>query len=135
MDKKWIKWIIYLLAFILYSGLVFIIPHKNTNNLRITYCFSVLAFIVFGVVFYKNVIGKEKERVFLGITPIRLTFVYLILQVATSFVFIHIVKIPSWVVSLSGLVLFCIYLIVILTTMQSIDYIENQNRKENENED
>lgn len=129
--------VMYLLLGILlavYSAIVWIVPWEKNGLLVLSYCFTVVAFLVQGIL-WKVAWDKSETAMnkFYGIPILRLGIIYLAVQVILSFMIIFSSKvIPNWIPILLYIILLGLFMAGILATTkvkEQIDVLESSQKK------
>lgn len=125
-------YILFALAVVLYSAIVWLMPWEKTGNLILSYVSTLL---VFGILLFvwkfawadsKNAMSK-----FYGIPVIRVGLIYLGTQIGFSFVVMLLSKfIPVRVVILINIIFMCLFLFGIITAKEIKTQIDNMETRQ-----
>lgn len=133
MEKKnSTVYVIFGLAVVLYSAIVWLLPWEKTGNLILAYVSTLL---VFGVLFFvwKFVWADSKSAMskFYGIPVIRVGLIYLGVQIVFSFLVMLLSKfISGRVVVLIDIILMCLFLFGIITAKEIRTQIDNMETRQ-----
>lgn len=130
--KNSIVYVIFALAVVLYSAIVWLLPWEKTGNLILAYVGTLLVFVVLFFV-WKFVWADSKSAMskFYGIPVIRVGLIYLGVQIVFSFLVMLLSEfISGRVVVLIDILFMCLFLFGIITAKEIKSQIDNLETKQ-----
>lgn len=130
-NTKKLGYLILVIAFILLSVVVFVLPTEKNAVFWIAYCFTILAFGI-QIVIWRNALSKSEtlKSKFLGIPLVHVGLVYLIIQVVAFGVFIAAAPIiPIWAVIIVSVLILGISSICLITAEVGKEEISKVEQK------
>ena len=117
------------IAIIAFNIISFITPTDKTGSFWVGYTFITSMFIVQLIcssLFFKQ---NTKDKVFLHIPIITISYFALIISLVIGTIFMVITKLPIWIAIIISLLITAFYLIAIISMKPAIDVIENVDKK------
>ena len=123
-------YVIYAILFVLFNGIIFLLPTQKGNVFWVAYGFAVVAFAIQCLI-WKIVAGGKVEfkSRFLGVPVVYVGFAYLILQTVVALIFSFLPYLPLWIVVLANIVILCLSALFIISTRAGIKAIKNVDQK------
>lgn len=119
-------WAISLVAFNIIS---FIAPSIKMGSFWVGYTLITLMFIVQLVCSYLFFKQNTKEKVFLNMPIITISYMALFVSIIVGTVFMAVTELPIWIAVIISLLVTAFYLIAIISIKPAIDAIENIDKK------
>lgn len=123
-----IIWAISLFAFNVIS---FVTPTDKIDSFWVGYIFITVMFIIQLICSYFFFKQDTKEKVFLNIPIITISYTALITSIIVGTIFMAITKLPIWIAITISLLITAFYLIAIISMKPAINAIENVDKKVN----
>ncbi len=123
MNKKKLRYLISMvIILILYNVIVFAVPFTRTQNFWIGYAFAMVSIVTVLLVF-TYIIGRDTalKSKFYGLSLIYIAWMYLIIQLPISLIFMVLPNIPIWI---------CVIVCGLIFGASSIGFIATDASKE-----
>lgn len=116
--------------FVLLNVLAFVIPTQKTPTFWTAYVFTVIAFALQFVLWYRS-IGKTEtlKSKFLGIPIVHIGIVYLIVQLIAFAIFMAAPTIPTWVALIVCAIIFAIAIVCCIAGQMAVQEIDRVEQK------
>ena len=120
------------IAFALFNVLAFAIPTQKTPTFWTAYVFTVIAFALQFVLWYRS-IGKTEtlKSKFLGIPIVHIGIVYLIVQLIAFAIFMAVPTIPTWVALIVCAIILAIAIVCCIAGQMAVQEIDRVEQKVN----
>lgn len=121
--------IIWILAIVVFNIISFITPTDKTGSFWVGYTFITSIFIVQLACSYLFLKQDTKDKVFLHIPIITISYIALIVSIVIGTIFMAVTELPIWIAVIISLLVTAFYLIAIISMKPAIDAIENTDKK------
>ncbi len=117
------------LAIITFNIISFITPTDKIGSFWVGYTFITSMFIIQLVCSYLFLKQDTKNKVFLHIPIITISYIALFVSIIIGTVFLVVTKFPIWIAIIISLLVTAFYLIAIISMKPAINAIENTDKK------
>ena len=121
--------IIWVIAIITFNIIAFITPTIKASSFWVGYVLITVMFIVQLVCSYSFTKQYTKDKVFLNIPILTISYIALFISIIVGTVFMVITKLPIWIAIIISLIVTAFYLIAIISMKPAIEAIDNTDTK------
>lgn len=121
--------IIWIISIVTFNIISFVVPTAQIGSFWVGYTLITLMFIVQLICSYLFFKQDTKEKIFLNIPIITISYLALFVSIIVGSIFMAITNLPIWIaITISSLVT-AFYLIAVISMKPAIDNIENTDKK------
>lgn len=121
--------IIWIISIATFNIILFVVPTAQIGSFWVGYTLITLMFIVQLICSYLFFKQDTKEKIFLNIPIITISYLALFVSIIVGSIFMAITNLPIWIaITISSLVT-AFYLIAVISMKPAIDNIENTDKK------
>lgn len=121
--------VIWAISIVAFNIISFIAPTIKIGSFWIGYALITLMFIVQLACSYLFFKQNTKEKIFLNIPIITISYIALFVSIIVGTVFMVVTELPIWIAVIISLLVTAFYLIAIISMKPAIDAIENVDKK------